>query len=210
MIPRMVESRSGLMVRGISVTKLPCVYCIVSQVSEISLFFLAKAQNLKLIPRQDYLMAVATTITLMVVSPVIIKGLQGFSMSDGAGGAAGFAGGDDNGLEAAANSASHGPSYESVTASLGSTVDAGFHGTGGGGHSMMGWLSPARLSAQAVTKKCEDEGGDLEESRRQQLGWGSFKDGHRHSAKPVTPRSATDGMATRRRVQPGTNTAIVV
>ena len=46
------------------------------QVSEISLFFVARAQHLKLIRRHHYLMAVATTIILMVASPLVIKGLQ--------------------------------------------------------------------------------------------------------------------------------------
>lgn len=50
--------------------------CAHMQVSEISLFFVARAQHLKLIRRHHYLMAVATTIILMVASPLVIKGLQ--------------------------------------------------------------------------------------------------------------------------------------
>ncbi|CAM9597399.1 unnamed protein product, partial [Scytosiphon promiscuus] len=47
-----------------------------AQVSEISLFFVARAQHLQLIRRHHYLMAVATTIVLMVASPLVIRGLQ--------------------------------------------------------------------------------------------------------------------------------------
>ncbi|CAB1121126.1 unnamed protein product [Ectocarpus sp. CCAP 1310/34] len=47
-----------------------------AQVSEISLFFVARAQHLKLISRHHYLMTVATTVILMVASPLVIKGLQ--------------------------------------------------------------------------------------------------------------------------------------
>ncbi|CAM9596913.1 unnamed protein product, partial [Pylaiella littoralis] len=60
-----------------------------AQVSEISLFFVARAQHLKLIRRHHYLMAVATTIILMVASPLVIKGLQAVhgGAAVGAGGA---------------------------------------------------------------------------------------------------------------------------
>lgn len=59
------------------------------QVSEISLFFVARAQHLQLIQRHHYLVAVATTIILMVASPLVIKALQtihGGSGSSGGGG----------------------------------------------------------------------------------------------------------------------------
>ncbi|CAM9794468.1 unnamed protein product, partial [Hapterophycus canaliculatus] len=77
-----------------------------AQVSEISLFFVARAQHLELIRRHHYLMAVATTIILMVASPLVIRGLQhlhgggaggGSSNSNSTGDRGGGGGGGDRG-----------------------------------------------------------------------------------------------------------------
>lgn len=48
---------------------------------------MARAQHLQLIQRHHYLMAVATTIILMVASPLVIKALQTFHGGSGVGGA---------------------------------------------------------------------------------------------------------------------------
>ncbi|CAM9541238.1 unnamed protein product, partial [Laminaria digitata] len=70
-----------------------------AQVSEISLFFVARAQHLQLIQRHHYLMAVATTIILMVASPLVIKALQTFhgAASGGGVGSDCVSGGNGNG-----------------------------------------------------------------------------------------------------------------
>lgn len=100
--------------------------------SEISLFFVARAQHLQLIRRHQYLVAVATTIILMVASPLVIKALQTLHGSGGVGGGGGSGGGSGNG--------------DCLPSGLigGGRGGAGGTGEGRAGNVEMGWRSPAK------------------------------------------------------------------
>lgn len=107
------------------------------QVSEISLFFVARAQHLKLIRRHHYLMAVATTIVLMVASPLVIKGLQAIH-----GGAAFGNGGSSTSPRASPRATSHASPRVGPGGSAGSACGGGVGALPSGGHEESGlqWM----------------------------------------------------------------------
>lgn len=163
-----------------------------TQVSEISLFFVARAQHLQLIQRHHYLVSVATTVILMVASPVVIKALQKFS---------GFSG----------NGSGNGGSIESLN-DRNNSIHSGLallEGGGGGGGG--GWLSPVKMSVKTGKKKREDERrGESREYTQEGSGLGLALGGgggsgaggrDEESARPVAPAGASEGGGkTRRRV----------
>lgn len=144
---------------------------------------MGKAQHLGLIVRHHYLMAVASTITLMIVSPLIIKGLQRFSrLSNGS-------------LVGEMIGVGHDSMLMSPRTAL---EEGGFNGATSGGRAP-GWLSPARLSVQTGFKKREDNNGFGNDREAPRHRW--FSERRDKVPRPVTPNSAADGSATRRRLQ---------
>ncbi|CAM9563884.1 unnamed protein product, partial [Phaeothamnion confervicola] len=80
-----------------------------AQVSEISLFFVARAQQMRLLSRHLYLMMVATTVVLLCVSPVIVAAVRRLNMKHFESGPATLSrGNSDESLQRRARHASHG------------------------------------------------------------------------------------------------------